>query len=959
MGETEYSVDGEPFGENEAQIRANMGGTAWAAPENQAENPSYVLAPQMRGAWNGEEAVALIKEVIAAYPDIDEDRIYIAGCSMGGMGTWDTILADPDLFAAAMPICPARAPSEEELATLVDLPIWIFQAANDTTVRPCGRSRFICKAHRAWRRCEIHRIPRRWNLSGHTGHGYLYSTTITVKSMRQAYLTDAALDCALDFDIVAEVFEYGQNTTALIVDAGRDVNGSTIAADTFKVSAINYNPSNGREAFNGERKVTNAYVSADAIVDGVADAAGRYIIIELEHGYNVRGATTLAYTGRNIELDMNYSIEQLKAYEFADGTAAEGLTYNQDGIINISVDNFMFGVGECGLEYRFFTPNRESGEKYPLVVWVHGGGEAGDNNTAQVLANMGATAWADPENQAENPSYVLAPQSPGAWDGEKVVALVKEIISTHPDIDTTRVYVLGCSMGGAGTWNTIFADPDLFAAAMPICAALNPTEEQLATIADIPIWIIHAENDPTVPVANSREPFAKLQAMGVDVKYTEFENVDPYMGHWSWIPVLNNFYSEEYGTNVFDWLYSQKNESYKLVTEVLPYGQDVTAIVIDTQNDVAAADLSIENAKVYAENYKTDGSVAFDGERNITDIYVNNTGAKGDRSDYGRYIVIELEYGYGVSGATTHYYTGRNYYLDLNYDVDLTVGNYNFDTNYDQGETENLVVDDFEYIEYDGTFFRLYTPEEAGQGEALPLVVWNHGAGETYGESNGQDNEAMQIVANQGGVGFVVNNDEYPCYVLAPQRGTGTNYSREKVISFIDDLAAEGLVDNNRVYVAGCSAGGGETISFLKEYPQYFAAAVPICAAGQLSDANMAEITDIPVWFIHAANDPTVGVDSTRDKFERFTALDPYDVRYAEYEGVFGPDGFEYPNGHWSWIMFLANDYVEEYETTFFDWMFAQSKADVEEYTETAGENEAISFNVSTTDDVIGLYSSE
>ena len=121
----------------------------------------------------------------------------------------------------------------------------------------------------------------------------------------------------------------------------------------------------------------------------------------------------------------------------------------------------------------------------------------------------------------------------------------------------------------------------------------------------------------------------------------------------------------------------------------------------------------------------------------------------------------------------------------------------------------------------------------------------------------------------------------------------------------------------------------------------------------------MAEITDIPVWFIHAANDPTVGVDSTRDKFERFTALDPYDVRYAEYEGVFGPDGFEYPNGHWSWIMFLANDYVEEYETTFFDWMFAQSKADVEEYTETAGENEAISFNVSTTDDVIGLYSSE
>ena len=151
------------------------------------------------------------------------------------------------------------------------------------------------------------------------------------------------------------------------------------------------------------------------------------------------------------------------------------------------------------------------------------------------------------------------------------------------------------------------------------------------------------------------------------------------MGHWSWIPVLNNFYSEEYGTNVFDWLYSQKNESYKLVTEVLPYGQDVTAIVIDTQNDVAAADLSIENAKVYAENYKTDGSVAFDGERNITDIYVNNMARKATEA-IRKIHSHELEYGYGVSGATTHYYTGRNYYLDLNYDVDLTVGNYNFDT---------------------------------------------------------------------------------------------------------------------------------------------------------------------------------------------------------------------------------------------------------------------------------------
>ena len=74
--------------------------------------------------------------------------------------------------------------------------------------------------------------------------------------------------------------------------------------------------------------------------------------------------------------------------------------------------------------------------------------------------------------------------------------------------------------------------------------------------------------------------------------------------HWSWVPTLSNFYSEEYGTTVFDWLFSQRKnaKSFDIVTEVFEYGQNTTAVIIDAGRVVDNASLNIDTFNVYARN---------------------------------------------------------------------------------------------------------------------------------------------------------------------------------------------------------------------------------------------------------------------------------------------------------------------------------------------------------------------
>jgi predicted peptidase len=206
------------------------------------------------------------------------------------------------------------------------------------------------------------------------------------------------------------------------------------------------------------------------------------------------------------------------------------------------------------IPYRLFVPkNRVAGRKYPMMLALHGAGEKGNNNTSQ-LTHAFNNFWADDSIQKDNPCFVVVPQCPanGQWatspppwnnydftknpitDNLKAVMDILDSMEREFPIDKDREYVSGMSMGGAGTWYSIMAFPDRFAAAVPICGESDP--RQAPNLDRINIWTFHAADDPTVLVATTRETVKAIRAVGGSrLTYTEYP-ANLGIGHESWKP---------------------------------------------------------------------------------------------------------------------------------------------------------------------------------------------------------------------------------------------------------------------------------------------------------------------------------------------------------------------------------------------------------------------------------------
>lgn len=246
-----------------------------------------------------------------------------------------------------------------------------------------------------------------------------------------------------------------------------------------------------------------------------------------------------------------------------------------------------FAYGECAKEgaaafkYRWFAPKVEEGKTYPLVVFLHGSGERGEDNELQVAGNIGAYGYALPENQAKYPCYVLAPQCPTDMNFTLpefelgFMQLLREFISANA-IDKYRVYLTGLSMGGMGTWYYISKYPRLFAAALPICGGGNPYT--ISAAKHIPVWACHAVDDPFVPIdgimgsgmVGTRRMVEALRSCGGEVHMTEYPAgyiaarypfPPEFAGHAAWEPA----YRDE---EIRDWLFAQNQKTrdeYELV----------------------------------------------------------------------------------------------------------------------------------------------------------------------------------------------------------------------------------------------------------------------------------------------------------------------------------------------------------------------------------------------------------
>lgn len=219
------------------------------------------------------------------------------------------------------------------------------------------------------------------------------------------------------------------------------------------------------------------------------------------------------------------------------------------------------------MAYRLFIPkNYQASTRYPLVISLHGAGERGNDNTAQLKHDV-SKMWADDSIQTKHPSFVLAPQCPadnkwvdvdwalGPYDQSKTpisdemqgVVAILDSLGREFSLDPARIYVTGISMGGFGTFDLVTRYPNRFAAAYPICGAGDP--RKAADIATLPLWAIHAADDPTVPVAGSRDMVNALKQAGGQPKYTEYP-VSQRIGHAAWTPAAKE-------PGLVAWLYSQ------------------------------------------------------------------------------------------------------------------------------------------------------------------------------------------------------------------------------------------------------------------------------------------------------------------------------------------------------------------------------------------------------------------
>jgi len=220
-----------------------------------------------------------------------------------------------------------------------------------------------------------------------------------------------------------------------------------------------------------------------------------------------------------------------------------------------------FRRGARALRYRLLRPEKvEPGKTYPLVLFLHGVGERGVDNYAQI--RNGAERLAAPALRAKHPCFAVVPQCPrhSFWGlvSEKSVAagkvepdalnlallLTDELLEQLP-VDRRRVYLAGVSMGGMAVFRALVARPAFFAAAVPVCGDGNA--ELAPRYAKTPVWIFHGEADTVVRPEGSKRICAALQKAGGKARLTLL----PGVGHNVWVQAFGQ-------AETWDWLFAQR-----------------------------------------------------------------------------------------------------------------------------------------------------------------------------------------------------------------------------------------------------------------------------------------------------------------------------------------------------------------------------------------------------------------
>jgi predicted peptidase len=204
-----------------------------------------------------------------------------------------------------------------------------------------------------------------------------------------------------------------------------------------------------------------------------------------------------------------------------------------------------------GGRYLLYLPKdygKESGKKWPLVLFLHGAGERGDDLAKVKVHGPPKLAAAG----KDFPFILVSPQCPedAVWETQLLNALLDTVMEKYA-VDADRVYCTGLSMGGFGTWALAAAFPERFAAIAPICGGGNPKHAE--RLKSLPIWAFHGAKDAIVPLRFSEEMVNALKAVGnTQVRLTVYPNAE----HDSWTETYNN-------PAFYEWLLQQKRPTKK------------------------------------------------------------------------------------------------------------------------------------------------------------------------------------------------------------------------------------------------------------------------------------------------------------------------------------------------------------------------------------------------------------
>ena len=400
--------------------------------------------------------------------------------------------------------------------------------------------------------------------------------------------------------------------------------------------------------------------------------------------------------------------------------------------------------------------------------------------------------------------------------------------------------------------------------------------------------------------------------------------------------------------------------NYTVIVEGYDWGPGVNKVILTMDEEVSeakAADFSVAVQRS-AEGVEMKPEEA-NGERKVVYAYVSDE--SGNRITKGNHITLVLFVSPDDAvGSPIKYIfkNGRGSNQWINYKMTITQASSARVWNSEAGR----IMPDIDKFDLAGTHsenditltYGSFVPKNS-TGKS-PLIIWLHGGGE------GGTDPSIALIANKAWnyASKEIQSIFGGAYVLVPQtptfwmqsgsgdytRGDKDDIYNAALMGLINKYVADNPnIDQNRIYIGGCSNGGYMSLKLILQHPDYFAAGFISALAFQnkyISDTQIEKIKNVPIWFVHAKDDPvTIPGETVVPLYHRLIGAGAPNIHFSYYDhvtdlsGVYGGKDYHF-NGHWSWIYSHANDADFDFDgspvllngnqVSIMEWLAAQGK---------------------------------